>query len=62
LPSITSIRRRLRTVAGRREDGQTMTEYAFLLGLIAVAATAAFTSFGQSILSLFGPIVKAVAP
>jgi Flp pilus assembly pilin Flp len=39
-----------------------MTEYAFVLALVALGAATAFTSFGQSVVSMFGPIVKAVAP
>lgn len=37
-----------------------MTEYAFLLGLVALLATVAFTSFGQAVVSMFEPIVRAV--
>ena len=36
----------------RNEDGQGMTEYGLLLGLIAVAAVAAFAATGSSIKGL----------
>jgi Flp pilus assembly pilin Flp len=49
------------TFAGR-EDGQAMAEYTFILGLVALAAIGAFTSFGETVAHLFQPIAKAVAP
>jgi Flp pilus assembly pilin Flp len=39
-----------------------MTEYAFILGLVAIVCVTAFTAFGQSVVKLLGPVVKAVAP
>jgi Flp pilus assembly pilin Flp len=39
-----------------------MAEYAFILGVVALVAAAAFVAFGQGILSLFGPVVQAVTP
>lgn len=51
----------IRAVA-RRDEGQTMAEYAFVLGLVMVAAVASFTSLGQACVRLLQPVVKAVAP
>jgi Flp pilus assembly pilin Flp len=48
--------------AAGREDGQTMAEYVFILGLVTLVSIGAFTSFGEAVTGLFGPIVKAVAP
>ena len=45
-----------------RETGQTMTEYAFILSLVAIVCVTAFTAFGQSVIKLLGPVVKAVGP
>ena len=45
-----------------REDGQAMAEYTFILGLVALACIGGFTSFGESVVHLFQPIAKAVAP
>lgn len=39
-----------------------MTEYAFILSLVAIVSVTAFTAFGQSVIKLLGPVVKAVAP
>lgn len=44
------------------EAGQTMTEYAFILTLVAVVSATAFTAFGQAVVKLLLPVVKAVAP
>jgi Flp pilus assembly pilin Flp len=46
----------------QREEGQTMTEYAFVLSLVAAASAAAFTVFGQEIVNLLGPVAKALTP
>ncbi len=51
----------IRAVA-RRDEGQTMAEYAFVLGLVMVAAVVAFTSLGEACIRLLEPVVKAVAP
>jgi Flp pilus assembly pilin Flp len=51
----------LRAVACR-DDGQTMAEYAFVLGLVMVAAALAFTALGEACVRLLEPVVKAVAP
>ncbi len=48
--------------AARRDEGQTMAEYAFVLGLVMVAAAVAFTSLGQACVRLLEPVLKAVAP
>ena len=39
-----------------------MTEYAFILTLVAVVSATAFTAFGQAVVKLILPVVKAVAP
>jgi len=39
-----------------------MTEYAFVLSLVAAASAAAFTVFGQEIVNLLGPVAKALTP
>jgi Flp pilus assembly pilin Flp len=49
---------RRRSIASN-QDGQTMAEYAIILGTVALFATAAFMTFGQAIVSMFGPIVSA---
>jgi Flp pilus assembly pilin Flp len=41
------------------QDGQTMTEYAFVLAGVAVLAAAAYLTFGQSIVAMLGPVVSA---
>ena len=46
----------------RRDEGQTMAEYAFVLGLVMVAAVVSFTALGQACVRLLTPVVKAVAP
>jgi Flp pilus assembly pilin Flp len=61
--SIISRGRRTATIAlAARETGQTMTEYAFILSLVAIVCVTAFTAFGQSVIALLGPVVRAVAP
>ena len=55
-------RRATKLALAARETGQTMTEYAFVLGLVAIVSVAAFTTFGQAVVKLLGPVVKAVAP
>ena len=61
--SIISRGRRTATIVlAARETGQTRTEYAFILGLVAIVSVTAFTAFGQSVVKLLGPVVKAVAP
>jgi Flp pilus assembly pilin Flp len=35
------------------EEGQTMAEYALILGLVMLAALAAFTSFAQVVVGLY---------
>jgi Flp pilus assembly pilin Flp len=49
----------LHTLAAQQE-GQAMAEYAFILGLVFLVSIAAFTSFGQAVLTLFGPVVSAI--
>jgi len=44
------------------EAGQAMTEYAFILGLVAIVSVTAFTAFGQAVVNLLAPVVKAVSP
>jgi Flp pilus assembly pilin Flp len=39
------------------EDGATMTEYAFMVSLIALAAFVAVTALGDGVLSLFELVV-----
>jgi Flp pilus assembly pilin Flp len=51
----------LRAVACR-DEGQTMAEYAFVLGLVMVAAVVAFTALGDACVRLLEPVLKAVAP
>ncbi|HUJ56663.1 MAG TPA: Flp family type IVb pilin [Gaiellaceae bacterium] len=43
------------------QEGQSMVEYGVILTVVALLATAAFLTFGQAIVTMFGPIVKAVA-
>ncbi|WP_075983445.1 Flp family type IVb pilin [Bacillus massilinigeriensis] len=38
------------------EDGQSMTEYALILGLIVVAAVAAFAVFNEAIVAKFNDL------
>ena len=45
-----------------KDEGQTMAEYAFVLGLVMVAAVVSFTALGQACARLLTPVVKAVAP
>ena len=45
----------------RRDEGQTMAEYAFVLSLVMVAAVFSFTTLGNACARLFN-LVKAVAP
>jgi len=42
------------------QDGQTMVEYGVILAVVALLATAAFLTFGQAVVAMFGPIVNAV--
>jgi Flp pilus assembly pilin Flp len=42
------------------QGGQAMAEYALILGLVFLVSIAAFTSFGQAVLGLFGPVVNAI--
>ena len=44
------------------ETGQTMVEYAFILGLVAIVCVSAFAAFGQSIANLLTPVVQAITP
>lgn len=37
-----------------------MVEYAVILTTVALLATAAFLTFGQAVVAMFGPIVRAV--
>jgi Flp pilus assembly pilin Flp len=39
-----------------------MAEYAFILSLVAIVCAAAFTSFGQAVASLLGPVANAFTP
>jgi Flp pilus assembly pilin Flp len=50
---------RRRSIASN-QDGQTMAEYAFILAGVALLATAAYMTLGQTVLNLFSPIVNAV--
>lgn len=47
-------------VAGQREDGQTMVEYAFLVAFIALVVLVAVTLLGTNISSLFNSIANAI--
>lgn len=51
--------RRRRSIASN-QDGQTMVEYGIILTTVALLATAVFLTFGQAIVAMFGPIVRAV--
>lgn len=44
----------------RAEEGQSMVEYAVVTALIAAAAIAALTGFGDSVKSAFDAIVKKI--
>ena len=57
----TFIERGRRSIASN-QDGQTMVEYAVILTTVALLATAAFLTFGQAVVAMFGPIVRAVTP
>lgn len=57
----TSEERGRRSIASN-QDGQTMVEYAVILTTVALLATAAFLTFGQAVVGMFQPIVKAVTP
>ena len=57
----TSDERGRRSIASN-QDGQTMVEYAVILTTVALLATAAFLTFGQAVVAMFGPIVRAVTP
>jgi Flp pilus assembly pilin Flp len=46
----------------KREDGQTMAEYALILVLVAVAAIAAFRLLGTNISAKVSKIATAVGP
>jgi pilus assembly protein Flp/PilA len=46
----------------RRQEGQTMAEYALILVLVAVAAIAAFRLLGTNISSKVSKIATAVGP
>lgn len=37
-----------------------MAEYAIIVGTVALLASAAYLTFGQAIVDMFGPIVKAI--
>ena len=43
---------RIRSTSVRREEGQTMAEYAFLLGLVTLVALGAYAAFGAAVLNL----------
>lgn len=45
----------------RREEGQDLTEYALIIGLIVLLAVAAITLMGQSISSILSQIASALA-
>ena len=51
---------RRRQSLASNQDGQTMVEYAALVTLVALVATAAYLTFGQAIVAMFGPIINAV--
>ncbi len=44
----------------RREEGQDLTEYALLIGLIVILAIAAITLMGQSISQILSTIASAL--
>ena len=49
-----------RLMAMRREEGQTLTEYALILVLIAIVAIIAVTALGGQIEAVFGEITDAL--
>ncbi len=42
------------------EEGQTMSEYAFLLGLVTLAGVGAFEMFGLAVLRILGNAVREI--
>jgi Flp pilus assembly pilin Flp len=52
----------LKTTFTESEAGQTMAEYAFILGLVAIVSVSAFAAFGQSVGNLLTPVVHALTP
>lgn len=48
-------------MAMRREEGQTLTEYALILVLIAIVAIIAITALGSRITAVFNSIVTGLA-
>ena len=62
-PHMTHNRRRLHhTLDPRREDGQTMTEYALLVSLIAVIIAAAVPGVAMGLVSFFENVGSAFGP
>lgn len=57
---VTSLRRRFDTVAASTDDerGQGLSEYALIMGLIAVVAIAALMFLGTSVTTLFEDIIN----
>jgi len=51
--------RRRRSIASN-QDGQTMVEYGIILTTVALLAAAVFMTFGQAIVAMLGPVIKAV--
>jgi Flp pilus assembly pilin Flp len=49
---------RLPDANAARETGQAAAEYALILGLVALVAIAAFTSFGEAVGRLFSPLMN----
>ncbi|GEM_PF-869235 len=47
---------------GDREQGQTMTEYALIVALVAVAAVTAWAALGQKILALLQDVTNYLSP
>ena len=50
--------RRIRSL--RREDGQTMTEYALIVGVVAIAAVVALAALNSGISSAIGKVVSSL--
>ena len=42
----------------KREEGQTMTEYALILAAVAIVAVVAYTTLGTTITTLLNNVVK----
>lgn len=44
-----------------QEEGQGMTEYGLIIGLIALAAVVAMTAFGTELQTMFGKVTTALS-